>query len=68
MARYVPACGGEQPVSPLAILLHARRLRRVRRAFATLNRRLTAFEAAYGTGAIRLTDTPPWANLYCTRY
>lgn len=42
--------------SPLAILLHAWRLRRVRRAFATLNRRLAAYELAYGTGAIRLTD------------
>lgn len=43
-------------MSPLAILIHAWRLRRVRRAFATLNRRLTAYEAAYGTGAIQLTD------------
>ncbi|WP_173009407.1 hypothetical protein [Methylobacterium sp. P1-11] len=43
-------------MSPLALLLHTWRLRRVRRAFATLNRRLAAYERAYGTGAFRLTD------------
>jgi len=42
--------------SPFGILLHAWRLRRVRRAFQTLNRRLAAYERAYGTGAIQLTD------------
>ena len=56
MARYVPASGRERPVKPFAILLHTWRLRRVRQAFATLNRRLSAYERAYGTGTIRLTD------------
>lgn len=43
-------------MSPLGIILHAWRLRRVRWAFSTLNRRLDAYERAYGAGAIRLTD------------
>lgn len=42
--------------SPLGLLLHAWRLRRVRWAFATLNRRLAAYEASYGLAAVRLTD------------
>lgn len=42
--------------NPFALLLHSWRLRRIRWAFSTLNRRLAAYERAYGTGAIRLTD------------
>lgn len=35
-------------MSSLATLLHAWRLRRIRWAMRTLNRRLAAYEAAYG--------------------
>lgn len=35
-------------MSPFAILLHAWRLRRIRRAMRTLSRRMAAYEAAYG--------------------
>ena len=35
-------------MNPLAILLHTWRLRRIRWVFATLNRRLSAYEVAYG--------------------
>lgn len=42
-------------MSPLTIQLHTWRLRRVRRAFATLNRRLAAYEAAYGLAALHPT-------------
>ncbi|MCJ2102695.1 hypothetical protein [Methylobacterium sp. E-046] len=42
--------------SPFGLLLHAWRLRRVRWAFATLNRRLAAYEASYGLASVRLTD------------
>ncbi|MCJ2018631.1 hypothetical protein MKK84_14490 [Methylobacterium sp. E-065] len=42
--------------NPFALLLHTWRLRRVRWAFSTLNRRLAAYEAAYGLDAVRLTD------------
>lgn len=35
-------------MSPLALLLHAWRLRKIRWAMQTLNRRLTAYEIAYG--------------------
>lgn len=42
--------------NPFALLLHTWRLRRIRWAFATLNRRLAAYEAAYGLAAVRLTD------------
>lgn len=41
-------------MSPLARLVHAWRLRRVRWALRTLNRRMAAYEAAYGRPAIRL--------------
>ena len=56
MLRGALRMAERRPMSPLSILLHAWRLRRVRRAFATLNLRLTAYERAYGTGVIKLTD------------
>ncbi|MCJ2051240.1 hypothetical protein [Methylobacterium sp. J-070] len=43
-------------MSPLGLLLHAWRLRRVRWALQTLNRRLAAYEASYGLAAVQLTD------------
>lgn len=39
-------------MSPLALILHAWRLRRVRWAMRTLNRRLAAYEVAYGRPAL----------------
>lgn len=41
-------------MNPLALLLHAWRLRQVRWALRTLNHRMAAYEAAYGRPAIRL--------------
>lgn len=41
-------------MSPLAILLHAWRLRQVRWALRRLNRRMAVYEAAYGRPAILL--------------
>lgn len=41
-------------MSTLALLFHAWRLRRVRWALRTLNRRMAAYEAAYGRPAILL--------------
>lgn len=40
--------------NPLALLLHTWRLRRIRWATETLNRRLTVYETAYGCAAVRL--------------
>ena len=42
-------------MNALALLLQTWRLRRLRWAFATLNRRLAAYEAAYGLAAVKLT-------------
>ena len=42
--------------NPFALLLHNWRLKRIRWAMAKLNRRLAAYEEAYGTGAFQMTD------------
>ncbi len=42
--------------SPFALLLHNWRLKRICWAQRTLDWRLDAYEAAYGTGAFQITD------------